>query len=118
VNSTARGGGVAELLESLVAYARGAGVDVLWVVIEGTPDFFADTKRIHNRLHGAVGDGGALDDAARAVYERVLANTLPALSERVHPGDVVIVHPAENASTRCSIAPRSSRRRAWRRDSA
>jgi trehalose synthase len=37
------------------------------VAIEGTPDFFAVTKRIHNRLYGAVGDGGALDGAARAV---------------------------------------------------
>ena len=102
VNSTARGGGVAELLESLVAYARGAGVDVRWVVIEGTPDFFAVTKRIHNRLHGAVGDGGALDDAARAVYEQVLADNLPALTERVRPGDVVIVHDPQPAGL---IAP-------------
>ena len=67
INSTARGGGVAELLESLVAYARGAGVDVRWVVIGGTPDFFAVTKRFHNRSHGAMGDGGALDDEARPV---------------------------------------------------
>jgi trehalose synthase len=62
VNSTARGGGVAELLESLVAYARGAAVDVRWVVIDGSLDFFAVTKRIHNRLHGAAGDGGPLDE--------------------------------------------------------
>src|ERR671924_1473475 len=61
VNSTARGGGVAELLESLVAYARGAGVDTRWLVIDGTPDFFTITKRVHNRLHGAPGDGGPLD---------------------------------------------------------
>ena len=37
VNSTARGGGVVELLGSLVAYARGAGVDARWIVIDGTP---------------------------------------------------------------------------------
>ena len=97
INSTARGGGVAELLQSLVAYARGAGVDVRWTVIEGTADFFAVTKRIHNRLHGAMGDGGALDDAARAVYEQVLADNLPALSERVRPGDVAIVHDPQPA---------------------
>ena len=35
VNSTARGGGVAEMLVSLLAYARGAGVDARWVVIDG-----------------------------------------------------------------------------------
>jgi trehalose synthase len=43
VNSTAKGGGVVELLNPLVAYARGAGVDARWVVIDGTADFFAVT---------------------------------------------------------------------------
>jgi trehalose synthase len=92
VNSTARGGGVAELLQSLVPYARGAGADVRWVVIEGTPEFFTLTKRIHNRLHGSPGDGGALDDRARDIYERVMAQNMPQLMSRVRPGDVVIVH--------------------------
>ncbi|HEX4673629.1 MAG TPA: hypothetical protein VH279_15230, partial [Solirubrobacteraceae bacterium] len=68
INSTARGGGVVELLFPLVAYARGAGVDARWIVIDGPPEFFTLTKRIHNRLHGAQGDGGALDDAARELY--------------------------------------------------
>src|SRR4051795_5142528 len=54
-NSTAPGGGVVELLRSLVPYARGAGVDARWIVMEGPPEFFALTKRIHNRLHGAEG---------------------------------------------------------------
>src|SRR5213592_3165778 len=66
VNSTARGGGVVELLQSLLAYARGAGVDARWLVISGGDDFFAVTKRIHNHLHGSPGDGGALDAAARS----------------------------------------------------
>ncbi|MGZ6576677.1 MAG: glycosyltransferase, partial [Solirubrobacteraceae bacterium] len=44
VNSTARGGGVAEMLISLLAYARGAGIDARWVVIPGTPPFFEVTK--------------------------------------------------------------------------
>ena len=55
VNTTAAGGGVAEMLRSLVAYARGAGADVRWAVISpppGTDEFFAVTKRIHNMLHG------------------------------------------------------------------
>jgi trehalose synthase len=97
VSSTARGGGVAELLMSLVGYARGAGADVRWVVIEAGSEFFAVTKRIHNRLHGVVGDGEALDDRARAVYERALADNLPALTSRVRPGDVVIVHDPQPA---------------------
>ena len=42
VNSTATGGGVAEMLQALLSYARGAGVDARWLVIEGDPEFFAD----------------------------------------------------------------------------
>src|SRR5215203_1728815 len=40
VNSTATGGGVAEMLQTLLAYGRGAGLDVRWLVIQGDPDFF------------------------------------------------------------------------------
>ncbi len=58
VNSTATGGGVAELLQTLLAYARGVGIDARWVVIKGNPGFFAITKRIHNHLYGSIGDGG------------------------------------------------------------
>jgi trehalose synthase len=97
VNSTARGGGVVELLRPLIAYARGAGVDARWLVIDGTPDFFAVTKRIHNLLHGAPGDGGALDDEARRIYEQTAAENLAALDGRVHEQDVVIVHDPQPA---------------------
>jgi len=61
-------------------------------VIEGTPDFFAVTKRIHNRLHGAEGDGGLLDEQARRIYDAVLAANAEQLFERVREGDVVILH--------------------------
>ena len=54
VNSTATGGGVAEMLQTLLAYARGVGVDARWVVIEGDAEFFEITKRIHNHLYGAA----------------------------------------------------------------
>ena len=69
VNSTAFGGGVAEMLRSLIGYVRGAGLDGRWVVLEGDPEFFRITKRLHNRLHGAPGDGGPLGEAERAAYE-------------------------------------------------
>jgi len=49
VNSTARGGGVAEMLQSLLGYVKGAGPYGRWVVIAGDPAFFAVTKRLHNR---------------------------------------------------------------------
>src|ERR1700738_1088592 len=67
VNSTASGGGVAELLRSLLAYARGAGVDARWAVITGNPEFFEVTKRIHNQLHNFAGDGGRLGGAEGAL---------------------------------------------------
>src|SRR5919206_4445875 len=43
VNSTAAGGGVAEMLRSLIAYSRGAGVDARWVVVDGNAAFFRVT---------------------------------------------------------------------------
>ena len=63
VNSTAKGGGVVELLLPLIGYAQGAGVDARWAVLDGNPDFFAVTKRLHNHLHGFEGDGDELGDA-------------------------------------------------------
>jgi trehalose synthase len=97
VNSTARGGGVAELLQSLVAYVRGAGFDCRWSVIAGNPDFFAVTKRLHNRLHGAAGDGGPLGEAERAIYEQVSDENARALQPDVRAGDLVLLHDPQTA---------------------
>jgi trehalose synthase len=97
VNSTAQGGGVAEMLRALLPYARDAGVDVRWLVLPETDGFFAVTKRIHNRLHGAEGDGGALDGEARAAYERALARSADRLRETIDPKDVVYLHDPQTA---------------------
>jgi trehalose synthase len=97
VNSTAKGGGVVEMLRPLLGYCRGAGVDARWVVISGQADFFAITKRIHNRLHGFAGDGGPLGEAEREVYERTLAGAADELAELVHPRDIVILHDPQTA---------------------
>jgi trehalose synthase len=97
VNSTARGGGVAEMLQSLLAYAHGAGVDTRWEVISGSPSFFELTKRIHNNLHSNPGDGGPLGDDERRVYEAALEPSLSELVARVGPRDVVIVHDPQPA---------------------
>jgi trehalose synthase len=96
VNSTARGGGVAEMLRSLVGYVRGAGIDIRWVVIPGEPEFFRVTKRLHNRLHGAD-DGRPLGDAERAVYERVTDACAELLARRIRPDDVVLLHDPQTA---------------------
>lgn len=97
VNSTGVGGGVAELLQTLLAYARGVGVDVDWVVIEGSPEFFAITKRIHNLVYGGPGDGGPLDAAERSVYEEVLEGNAAELRALVRPGDILLLHDPQTA---------------------
>jgi trehalose synthase len=97
VNSTAQGGGVAEMLATLVPYARGAGIDTRWLVIGGDDEFFRITKRIHNNLHGAPGDGGELGDAERQHYEGVLADQATQITARVRQGDVVLLHDPQTA---------------------
>ena len=98
VNSTANGGGVAELLRTLLAYARGVGVDTRWLVIEGDPGFFEITKRVHNHLYGTAGDGGPLGPDERAEYEAVLAPNGAVLRASVTAGDVVILHDPQTAA--------------------
>src|SRR5215212_2068883 len=97
VNSTAYGGGVAEMLHSLIAYSRAAGADARWVVMGGEPDFFRVTKRIHNNLHGFAGDGGPLGDREHAIYEAVAAATAEQMAALVKPGDVVLAHDPQTA---------------------
>lgn len=97
INSTARGGGVAEMLHTLVAYAAGTGIDIRWLVVGGDPDFFAVTKRIHNRLHGVPGDSGELDAGARATYDATLARQRAEVLDRVDAGDIVLLHDPQTA---------------------
>jgi trehalose synthase len=104
VNSTARGGGVVELLQPLLGYARGAGVDARWLVISGDAEFFTLTKRLHNRLHGIDGDGGDLGPSERELYERTLARNAAELVALVHPSDVVILHDPQTAGLVDAIA--------------
>ncbi len=52
VNSTAFGGGVAEILHSTVPLLKDVGLDAHWEVIKGSFDFFNVTKKIHNALQG------------------------------------------------------------------
>jgi len=54
VNSTAVGGGVAELLTRLVPLMRGVGLEARWQVMQAAPEFFKVTKAFHNALHGST----------------------------------------------------------------
>jgi trehalose synthase len=69
LNSTYYGGGVAELLSSLSLLLNSVGVRTEWRVIQGSPDFFSITKKVHNALQG-----GKLNLSKRKIeiYEKVI----------------------------------------------
>ena len=97
VNATAHGGGVAEMLQVLIAYGLGAGVDTRWLVLDGDPEFFTITKRLHNVLHGDAGDGGSLGEREHDHYRSVLAANLALISALVRPQDIVLLHDPQTA---------------------
>lgn len=92
VNSTAQGGGVAEMLPKMVELLRELGVDTRWAVIESDrPEFFELTKSLHNLIHG-VGDPAALDGGGREVYDAVSRDNADRLRRELSPDDVLVVH--------------------------
>ncbi len=103
VNSTGVGGGVAEMLQTLLAYARGGGVDARWLVIEGDPAFFAITKRIHNGLYGSLGDGGDLGGRERLHYERTLRRNAEEIRALVRERDIVLLHDPQTAGLAATL---------------
>ena len=108
VNSTARGGGVAEMLALAARLRARRGRRRALGRDRGRRRLLRVTKRLHNRLHGAAGDGGPLGDDERATYERALAaQRRRALRRCVAPGDVVILHDPQTAG----LIPRAARRR-------
>jgi trehalose synthase len=129
VNSTHRGGGVAEMLRSLLPYVRGVGVDTRWVVLRESPEFFTVTKRLHNNLHGYPGDGGELGEEEREAYEETLEESARHLTRLLQPHDIVYLHDPQTAGLapavrdggvrvvwRCHIGmdePNDLARRAW-----
>ena len=91
VNSTEHGGGVAEMLPTMITLLQELGVECEWVVIESEEQRFFDlTKRIHNMIHGAGEPGFDADD--RALLSAVNGENARAMSEWVSEGDIVVVH--------------------------
>jgi trehalose synthase len=88
VNSTDTGGGVAEILKSLVPLFRGLGISCEWKVIRGTKEFFRITKSLHNSVQGVGGKSRLTRDMAKE-YQRVNREN----AKRLGLGaDVVVVH--------------------------
>lgn len=88
VNSTGTGGGVAEILKSLVPLFRDLGIACEWKVIRGTKEFFRITKSLHNSVQGVGGKSRLTRDMAKE-YQRVNREN----AKRLGLGaDVVVVH--------------------------
>jgi trehalose synthase len=68
-NSTYYGGGVAEIISSLTLLMNGLGLRTEWRVIQGTPDFFSITKKMHNALQGGEID---LSRIKKEIFEQVI----------------------------------------------
>lgn len=87
MNSTAQGGGVAEMLYALVPLMNDVGVDAGWRVLVGSDDFFGVTKKFHNGLQG---DPVNLTDNKKRLY--VQANESFSQYNHVSRHDAVIIH--------------------------
>ena len=86
VNSTAVGGGVAEILNRMVPLMQELGIKVRWDVITGGEDFFAVTKAFHNALHG---EAYQLSDDSFTTF---LANTEQNRSRLCFDCDFTMIH--------------------------
>ena len=94
INSTSFGGGVAEMLYSIVPLMRDAGLDAHWQVIKGTMEFFRVTKKIHNALQGA--NYQLTEDEKRTYLEYNKANSEITITDT----DFVMVHDNQPAALR------------------
>lgn len=113
VNSTAQGGGVAEMLPKLVSLLRELGVDTRWIVIEShRPEFFVLTKRLHNLIHG-VGDPH-LTAADRQLYEEVNRENAEELAAMVRPQDMVVIHDPQPLAAGAMLRQRAVGTAIWR----
>ena len=108
VNSTAAGGGVAEMLQVLVGYVRDLDIPIGWLVITGDAEFFAITKRLHNQIHGSL-SGAPLGAADAGHYAQMLAANAVELAARVRPGDVVLLHDPQTAGLAAPLAQAGAR---------
>lgn len=86
VNSTAVGGGVAEILNRMIPLLRELGVDTRWDVIKGGQQFFEVTKKFHNVLHGKQ------EEILPSDFEIFMDVSRKNIEEMNIYGDVVFIH--------------------------
>lgn len=95
INSTASGGGVAELLTRHLPALQALGVQADWRLIHGQPEFFTVTKAFHNALQGAHYD---LQEPERTLYLQVNEQSATLLEDDNY--DLFIVHDPQPAAIR------------------
>lgn len=87
ISSTHYGGGVSEILSPLTLLLSNAGIPTGWRILQGTPEFFAITKEMHNALHGADIE---LTASKIELYEQVVFENAARMHLDQH--DIIIVH--------------------------
>jgi trehalose synthase len=107
LSATAFGGGVAEILYTLVPLMKDAGLDAEWQVIYGREEFFNATKLMHNALQGNPQDLSAAEWDVWRRYNEMNARELP------RGWDYVIVHDPQPAAVR-DLVPEKSKHWVWR----
>lgn len=124
VNSTKEGGGVAEILSSMVPLSQELGLDVAWEVIEGDEPFFNCTKTLHNSLQGMA---GGLSESQAGAYMETNRKNAERLKDVLESADYVFIHDPQPAALlglfpkrkgkwiwRCHIDVSSPNRSVWR----
>ncbi len=86
INSTAVGGGVAEILNCMVPLLKEMGIDTRWDLIKGGEQFFDVTKKFHNALHGRP------EAIAERDFEVFMETSRKNIEEVAITGDIVYVH--------------------------
>jgi trehalose synthase len=107
INSTAVGGGVAEILSRMIPLLKQLDVNTRWDVIKGDERFFAITKSFHNALHGVRTEFKKED------FEYFLEVNRDNSKEMIFDGDMVFVHDPQPV---CLIEKKkeSGKKWAWR----
>ncbi|MDD2452528.1 MAG: glycosyltransferase [Synergistales bacterium] len=124
INSTKEGGGVAEILSSMVPLSQELGLDVAWEVIEGDEPFFNCTKTLHNSLQGMA---GGLSESQAGAYMETNRKNAERLKDVLESADYVFIHDPQPAALlglfpkrkgkwiwRCHIDVSSPNRSVWR----
>lgn len=114
VNSTARGGGVAEMLPKMIRLLRDLGVSAEWAVLSTRrANFFELTKRLHNMIHGVAQP--PLTPADRELYDAVSRDTARGLrSLDPAPADILVVHDPQPLGAGALLKEELGLRAVWR----